>query len=78
MFPTGFCQTLIILYYDLIIYKFIPGIYILINNKTEAGYESVFKKIKNDFDNYRKIKNIKLNWKTFTSDFEKSLTIIFN
>ena len=76
VFPTGFCQTLIMLYYDPIIYKFIPGIYILINNKTEAGYENVFKKINNDFNNYRKINNIKFNWKTFTSDFEKALTII--
>ena len=76
VFPTGFCQTLIMLYYDPIIYKFIPGVYILINNKTEAGYSNVFKKINNDFDNYRRINNIKLNWKTFTSDFEKSLIIL--
>ena len=51
-------------------------VYILINNKTEGGYENVFKKINNDFNNYRKINNIKFNWKTFTSDFEKALTII--
>ena len=28
-FPPGFSQTLIIMYYDIIVNKFIPGIYVL-------------------------------------------------
>ena len=46
VFSKGFAQTLIILYYDLITFKFIPGIFMLINNKTQIGYEHLFLDIK--------------------------------
>ena len=42
IFPTGFSQTIIIMYYDEILDKMLPGIYITINNKTEEGYKDVF------------------------------------
>ena len=31
-------QTIIIMYYDILIEKMIPGIFIVINNKTFEGY----------------------------------------
>ena len=42
IFPTDFIQTVIIMYYDEIIDKMIPGIFITINNKTEEDYKDVF------------------------------------
>ena len=35
VYPSDLTQTIIILYYDIITFKFIPGIFILINNKTQ-------------------------------------------
>lgn len=52
IFPVGFKQTIIIMYYDIILYKFIPGIYIIINNKTTIGYKEVFKDILEYIINY--------------------------
>ena len=39
-------QTIIIMYYDIITTKLIPGIFIMINNKTEEGYRDCFLYIK--------------------------------
>ena len=46
IYPTGFLQTIVIMYYDEIIDKMIPGIYITINNKTEERYLDTFNYIK--------------------------------
>ena len=48
--PIGFLQAIIIMYYDIIIDKMIPGIYIIINNKTYEGYYDSFLFIKNFID----------------------------
>ena len=40
-------QTIIIMYYDILIEKMIPGIFIVINNKTFEGYVDCFTYIKN-------------------------------
>ena len=78
IFPVGFSETIIIMYYDIIIFKFIPAIYILINNKTKVGYTHIFKDLYEYINNYEKeIKN-KLNWKSWTSDFEIALINSFN
>ena len=47
IFPEGFMQTIIIMYYDILIEKMIPGIFIVINNKTFEGYIDCFTYIKN-------------------------------
>ena len=78
IFPVGFSETIIIMYYDIIIFKFIPAIYILINNKTKVGYTHIFKDLNEYIKNYEnEIKN-KLNWKSWTSDFEIALINSFN
>ena len=38
IFSLEFAQPLIIMYYGIIIFKFIPELYILMNNKTTNGY----------------------------------------
>ena len=78
IYPSGFSQTVIVRYYDIIIYKFIPGIYILINNKMKIGYSLIFKDILENIINFEKEINGKLNWKTWTTDFELSLINGFN
>ncbi len=35
-------QTIIIMYFDVVIEKMIPGIFIVINNKKEEGYIDCF------------------------------------
>ena len=42
IYPEGFMQTVIIMFYDVIIEKMIPGFFIIINNKTEEGYIDCF------------------------------------
>ena len=42
------------MYYDEILDKMLPGIYITINNKTEEGYKDVFSYIKYYIDNILK------------------------
>ena len=61
------------MYFYVIIEKMIPGIFILMNNKTEEGYIDCFKYIKEYI--YRLNKNIKtaIKIKTFTTDFEIAL-----
>ena len=41
-YPIGYMQTIIIIYFYVIIEKMIPGIFIVINNKKEEGYIDCF------------------------------------
>ena len=74
--PIGFLQTIIIMYYDIIIDKMIPGIYIIINNKTYEGYYDSFLFIKNFIDKINGNNNY--NFLTFTTDYEVALFTAFN
>ena len=78
IFPTGFLQTIIIMYYDEIINKMIPGIYITINNKTEEGYTDIFIYIKYYIDKLLKNRDEQYKFETFTTDFEIALYNAFN
>ena len=42
MYPTGFYQTLIIMYFDVITAKMIPVIFLIINNKTEEIHRCIY------------------------------------
>ena len=61
IYPIGYMQTIIFMYYDIIIEKMIPGIFFVTNNKTEEGYFYSFHYIKDYIDNMNKAskKNIK-------------------
>ena len=54
IYPIGYMQTIIFMYYDIIIEKMIPGILIVTNNKTEEGYFDSFHYIKDYIDNMNK------------------------
>ena len=43
VYPSDFKQLIVILFYDIYINKRIPGVFALINNKTEPGYIELFK-----------------------------------
>ena len=73
IFPVGYAQTMIIMYYDTIIYRFIPGIFVLINNKTSNGYQHIFRDIIEIIQSYEKEIKTKLNWASITTDFENGL-----
>ena len=45
-YPKGYYQTIIIMFYDPIIFKMIPGIFIAINNKTKQGYTKIIRFIR--------------------------------
>ena len=77
IFPIDFTQTIIIMHYDLIIYKFIPSVFILINNKSYNGYKNVFSDILDYIKIYKKEVNTNLNWRYFTTDFEPALIKTF-
>ena len=70
VFPPGFMQMLIILYYDNEINKRAPGAYILLNNKKEKSYIQVLRQFKSiiSLENTIKLKLI-----SYTSDYEISL-----
>ena len=78
IYPKGFIQTIIIMYFDIIVEKMVPGIFILINNKTSEGYLEVFAYIKYYIDNLVEYKDEKIKFKTFTTDFEKALFSAFD
>ena len=78
IFPKGFIQTIIIMYYDEIIDKMIPGVFMVINNKTEAGYLDLFNYIKQYIEKILKNRFEKYKFKTFTTDFEIGLYEAFN
>ena len=46
MAPNNFIQTVIIMYFDPIYEKMIPGIFLTINNKFKNGYIEIFQYIK--------------------------------
>ena len=72
-------QTIIIMYYDIIIEIMIPGVFITINNKTEEGYLDCFLYLKYYIDKLILInKKELLRFTTFTSDFEIALINAFN
>ena len=76
-FPKNFYQTIIIMFYDPLCFKMIPGIFIEINNKTLEGYSESFKFIRDYIYNY--INNVynKIKWQIFTDDLKKSLYTSF-
>ena len=76
-YPKSFYQTIIIMFYDPICFKMIPGIFIAINNKTLEGYNQCFKYIRDYIYNYVKNDLNKIKWKMFTTDFEYSLYTSF-
>lgn len=41
IYPSGYKQTVIIMYFDEILNKMIPGVFILLNNKYKEGYKNV-------------------------------------
>ena len=70
-------QTIIIMYYDIIIEKMIPGVFIIINNKTEEGYLDCFLYLKYYIDKLVIINKKELvHFTTFTTDFEIALTLL--
>ena len=70
LYPRGFKQLIVILYYDNKALKRYPGLFALINNKTENGYIEMFKSIFNiltiEDTRFFKLKSI-------TTDFEPGL-----
>ena len=71
VFPSGFMQMIIILYYDNEIKKRAPGAYILLNNKKEKSYIKVLINLKSiiTLENTLNLKLI-----TYSSDYEISLS----
>ena len=70
IYPNGFKQLIIILYYDEIGKKRFPVLYALVNNKTLEGYLELFKKIKAKIT----IENRKkLNLESYSTYYEISL-----
>ena len=50
------------MYYDSIVFRFIPGIYILINNKIKNGYIHIFQDIIEQIKNNETIVKENLKW----------------
>ena len=76
-YPKSFYQTIIIMFYDPICFKMIPGIFIAINNKSLEGYSQCFKYIRDYIYSYVKNDFNKIKWKMYTTDFEYSLYTSF-
>ena len=70
VYPSDFKQLIVILYYDLKFNKRFPGVFALINNKTEPGYIELFTSIYNIIT-IEKTEDIKLE--SYTTDFEDAL-----
>ena len=70
VYPAGFKQLIIILYYEKKSCKRYPGLFALINNKSQNGYIKLFQSIKNIIS-IDKTKD--LNLKSITTDFELGL-----
>ena len=75
VYPQGFQQLIIILYYDRKSNKRCPGLFALVNNKKEAGYRYLFTTIKRILT-LENTKNLKV--KHITIDFEKGLINAIN
>ena len=78
IYQKNYMQTIIIMYYDIIIEKMISGIFILINNKTEEKYKDSITYIKEYIKKLLNDNLIKLKFKTFTTVFEIALFKAFN
>ena len=77
VFPENYKQTLIIMYYDNILKKMIPSIFIVTNKKIYEGYLLIFNFIKRYITSYIKNELIHINWISFTTDFEIALINAF-
>ena len=73
VYPINYYQTLIIMYYDNILNKMIPGIFPIINNKYLIGYSLIFSYIKNYIFSLINNDTTKIKWISFTTDFEVGL-----
>ena len=73
VFPENYKQTLIIMYYDNILKKMLPSVFIVTNNKIYEGYLLIFDFIKRYITSYIKNELIQINWISFTTDFEIAL-----
>ena len=73
VFPENYKQILIIIYYDNILKKMLPSVFIIINNKIYEGYLLIFDFIKRYITSYIKNELIQINWISFTTDFEIAL-----
>ena len=69
---------IIIMFYDIIIERMIPGIFILFNNKTTEGYIDCFTYIKNYISCINNHNKDKYKFITFTTDFVYGLIYAFN
>ena len=72
-YPKGYYQTIIIMFYDPLLFKIIPGIFIGFNNKTFQGYTLIFRFIRDYIYKYCQNDLSKIKWKVFTTDFEENL-----
>ena len=72
-YPKDFYETLIIMFYDNLYNKMIPGVFVTVNNKKQEGYKAIFNSLKSDIlcVTNNDITQIKL--KTVTTDFETAL-----
>ena len=61
------------MYYDILYYKMIPEIIIIVSNKILNGYLEIFNYIKHSILNKIGNKLERLKWPTFTTDFEIAL-----
>ena len=75
IYPNGFKQLIVILYYEKNSLKRYPGLFALINNKTENGYKEMFKSIFNILT-IEYTRSLKL--KSITTDFEPGLINALN
>ena len=69
--PKGFYQFFICIYYDDIIKRKIPGIFVIMNSKIEEGYDIIFQNIKELLDLGQNKYNF--DFETITTDNEKGL-----
>ena len=77
VFPENYAQTIIIMFYDCILKKMIPGIIIVTNNKIYEGYVLIFSFIKRYILTYIKNEIVNIKWKSYTTDFEIALMNAF-
>ena len=72
--PKGFYQFFICMYYDDIIKRKIPGIFVIMNSKIEEGYDIIFQNIKELLDFGENKYNC--DFETITTDNEQVLSIL--
>ena len=77
VFPENYAQTIIIMFYDNILKKMLPGIFIITNNKIYEGYLLIFSYIKRYLLTYINNEIINIKWLSYTTDFEIGLMKAF-